>query len=108
MRGTSPTLTQVLIDGHTVSSGDWFILDQLNAASRSVSTELFPAEMVDRIEVRKSSEADDPEGGTAGSVRSRDAHPAVLHERIFGQLQAGGVYGDASGKVGPDLNGLIN
>ena len=28
IRGTSPSLTQVTIDGHNVATGDWFILDQ--------------------------------------------------------------------------------
>ena len=28
IRGTSPSLTQTLINGHAVASGDWFILDQ--------------------------------------------------------------------------------
>ena len=28
MRGTNPSLTQTLINGHNVASGDWFVLDQ--------------------------------------------------------------------------------
>jgi iron complex outermembrane receptor protein len=29
MRGTNPSLTQTLINGHNVASGDWFVLNQV-------------------------------------------------------------------------------
>ena len=29
MRGTNPSLTQTLINGHGVAAGDWFVLDQV-------------------------------------------------------------------------------
>ena len=29
MRGTNPSLTQTLINGHNVAAGDWFVLDQI-------------------------------------------------------------------------------
>jgi iron complex outermembrane recepter protein len=108
MRGTAPSLTQVLIDGHSVSSGDWFILDQLQAASRSVSTELFPAEMVQQVVVRKSSEADDPEGGTAGSVNLVTRSPLSFEDQYSATIQAGGVVGDAAGTPGPDMDAILN
>jgi len=37
LRGTSPSLTQTLIDGHSVGSADWFVLSQGNNVGRSVS-----------------------------------------------------------------------
>ena len=46
IRGTSPSLTQVTVDGHAIATGDWFILDQYQAVGRSVSFNLLPAEMV--------------------------------------------------------------
>jgi len=107
MRGTAPTLTSVLLNGHSVSTGDWFILDQLNAASRSVSTENIPSEIVDRIEVRKSSEADDAEGGTAGSVDIFTRFPLGFQDQYTAEVTGGGVFGDLSGKVGPDVNALL-
>src|SRR6202008_2917230 len=36
INGTPPSLTQVTIDGHPVSTGDWFILDQYQTVGRSV------------------------------------------------------------------------
>src|SRR6266571_8218566 len=37
MRGTNPSFTQTLINGHNVASGDWFILNQTGTVGRSVS-----------------------------------------------------------------------
>ena len=68
MRGTSPSLTQTLIDGHGVASGDWFVLNQTGTVGRSVSYSLLPAELVDKVIVRKSSEAKLVEGGAVGNV----------------------------------------
>jgi iron complex outermembrane receptor protein len=48
LRGTSPSLTQTLINGHTVGSADWFVLSQGNNVGRSVSYSLLPSELVAR------------------------------------------------------------
>ena len=40
MRGTNPSLTQTLINGHNVAAGDWFVLDQVQTVGRSVSYHL--------------------------------------------------------------------
>ena len=108
IRGTAPTLTQTLVNGHSISTGDWFILDQLQAASRSVSTEVIPSTIVDRIVVHKSSEADLPEGGTSGSVDIITRTPLSFQQDYTAQLTAGGVINDLRGVPGPDLNGLVN
>ena len=86
IRGTAPSLTNVTLNGHAVSSGDWFILDQLNTSSRSVSTSLFPTEIVDRIEVHKSSQADDPEGGTAGTLEIITRTPLGFADQYTAQF----------------------
>ena len=46
IRGTPPSLTQVTVDGHAVSTGDWFILDQFSTVGRSTSFSLLPSEIV--------------------------------------------------------------
>src|SRR6185369_17916982 len=47
LRGTSPSLTQTLINGHAISSGDWFVLDQVGGAvGRTASYSLLPSEIV--------------------------------------------------------------
>ncbi len=68
MRGTSPSLTQTLLNGHNVASGDWFVLEPVRQVGRSVSYTLLPSELVDQVVVHKSSQASLVEGGVAGSV----------------------------------------
>jgi iron complex outermembrane receptor protein len=68
MRGTNPSLTQTLINGHGVAAGDWFVLDQVQTVGRSVSYTLLPSEIVSKVVVQKSSSASLVEGGVAGSV----------------------------------------
>src|SRR5438105_3438351 len=68
LRGTGPSLTQTLINGHNVASGDWFVLNQVTTVGRSVSYTLLPSELVSKVVVHKSSEASLVEGGVAGTV----------------------------------------
>src|SRR6202795_4190921 len=67
MRGTNPSLTQTLINGHSVAAGDWFVLAQTGTVGRSVSYTLLPSEIVSKVVVEKSSSASLVEGGVAGS-----------------------------------------
>src|SRR5471030_1925866 len=57
MRCTNSNLTQTLINGHNVTSGDWFVLNQTTQVGRSVSYTLVPSELVGSVVVHKSSEA---------------------------------------------------
>src|SRR5262249_6570003 len=75
LRGTGPSLTQTLIDGHNVSSGDWFVLDQTGTVGRSVSYTLLPSELVSKVVVQKSSDASLVEGGVAGSLHTAARPP---------------------------------
>src|SRR5580704_16161819 len=68
IRGTSPSLTQVTVDGHSIATGDWFILDQFQTVGRSVSFTLLPAEMVQSTIVYKTQDASLLEGGVSGVV----------------------------------------
>src|SRR6202040_1167730 len=68
MRGTNPSLTQTLVNGHGIAAGDWFVLNQVQKVGRSVSYTLLPSEIVSKGGVEKSSSASLVEGGVAGSV----------------------------------------
>ena len=68
MRGTNPSMTQTLVNGHNVAAGDWFVLDQVQQVGRSVSYTLLPSEIVSKVVIAKSSSASLVEGGVAGSV----------------------------------------
>ena len=105
LRGTSPSLTQTLINGHAMSSGDWFVLDQVGGAvGRSSSYSLLPSEMVGQLVVKKSPTADLVEGGVAGTVDILTRHPLDARKQltIDGSLQY--VYSTLSGKSDPQIS----
>src|SRR5580693_5213949 len=94
MRGTNPSLTQTLIDGHNVAAGDWFVLDQTGTVGRSVSYTLLPSEMVSQIVVQKSSMASLVEGGVAGSIDIITRKPLDFAKPITFEASVGAVYAD--------------
>lgn len=108
MRGTSPSFTQTLIDGHNIASGDWFVLNQTGTVGRSVSYSLLPSELVDKVVVRKSSEAKLVEGGAVGTVDLITRNPLNFDTgfSIFGSV--GAVYADNPSKTDPQLSVLGN
>ncbi|MBV9692296.1 MAG: TonB-dependent receptor plug domain-containing protein, partial [Alphaproteobacteria bacterium] len=107
IRGTNPSLTQTMVDGHTVATGDWFILDQFQTVGRSVAFDLFPAEIVDSVKVYKSQQADMVEGGTAGSVDIVTRKPLDFSGPVTTEASAQGVYADLPGKIDPQVNALF-
>ena len=107
IRGTSPSLTQTTINGHSVSSGDWFLLDQYQLVGRSVSYALLPSEMVGAVVVHKSQSADMTEGGVAGDVDIRTVHPLDLKKSLTASAFIGGEYGDLAAKGSPQANAML-
>jgi iron complex outermembrane receptor protein len=108
MRGTNPSLTQTLINGHAVATGDWFILDQVGLVGRSASYSLLPSEMVGQVIVRKSSTADLVEGGVAGSVDIISRKPLQFSKPLTVEGSIGGVYADLPNKTDLQVNALLN
>ena len=108
MRGTSPSLTQTLINGHNIATGDWFVLGQTGTVGRSVSYTLLPSEVVSSVVVHKSSEASLVEGGVAGSVDIITRKPLEFKKPFTLSASAGVVYADLPGKTDPQLNALAN
>ena len=108
IRGTSPSLTQTLINGHAVASGDWFILDQQGVVGRSVSYSLLPSEIVRSVTVAKSQTADLPEGGVAGSVNIETRQPLDFKKPLTVEVAAQAIYTDLASKTDPQLNALAN
>jgi iron complex outermembrane receptor protein len=107
IRGTSPSLTQTLINGHAVATGDWFILDQFQTVGRSVSYSLLPAELVSKVTVYKSATADLVEGGVAGAVNIETRHPLALKKDFVAEGELGAVYSDLPDKTDPQFNALV-
>jgi iron complex outermembrane receptor protein len=108
MRGTNPSLTQTLIDGHNVAAGDWFVLDQTNTVGRSVSYTLLPSELVNQIVVHKSTEASLVEGGVAGTVDIITRKPLDIDKPFTVEASLGGVYADLPKKTDPQFSALAN
>jgi iron complex outermembrane receptor protein len=108
LRGTSPSLTQTLVNGHTVGTGDWFVLSQVQTVGRSVSYSLLPAEIVSQVVINKTSEARLTEGGSAGSVNIITRRPLQFADQITTEATVGAVYADLPGSTDPQFNGLFN
>ena len=108
LRGTNPSLTQTLVNGHAIASGDWFVLDQVGLVGRSVSFSLLPSELVSQVIVRKSATADLVEGGVAGAVDIITRKPLDFRKGLTLEAAAGAVYADLPEEWDPQFNALIN
>lgn len=107
LRGTPAAMTLTTLNGHTVSSGDWYA-ENITGGGRSVSYSLLPSELIGRVTVYKSSQADLVEGGATGTVDIETRTPLSFKERVSAMASVGGVYSDLSGKTDPQLSALIN
>jgi iron complex outermembrane receptor protein len=108
MRGTNPSLTQTLINGHGIAAGDWFVLDQVQQVGRSVSYTLLPSELVSQVVVHKSSQASLVEGGVAGSIDIITRKPLDFSKPLTLQASAGAVYAALPSKADPQFSFLGN
>ncbi|MEP7154850.1 MAG: TonB-dependent receptor [Betaproteobacteria bacterium] len=108
LRGTNPSLTQTLINGHGVASGDWFVLNQAGTVGRSVSYTLLPSELVGQVVIHKSSEASLVEGGVAGSVDIITRKPLDFRKPLTMEASVGAVYAALPKKTDPQVSALIN
>lgn len=108
LRGTSPSLQQTLFNDHAISTGDWFILNQVGGnVGRSSSFSLLPSELVGSVVVQKSATADLVEGGVSGAINVLTRHPLDLRQALTveGSVQAN--YNDLSKKTEPQLSALV-
>lgn len=108
LRGTSPSLTQTLINGHTVGSADWFVLSQGNNVGRSVSYSLLPSELVSSVEVNKSSQAKLQDGGTTGTVNIITRTPLQFSKQFSAEASVGAVRSDQADSTDPQYSALFN
>ncbi|MES2126468.1 MAG: TonB-dependent receptor [Pseudomonadota bacterium] len=109
LRGTAPSLTQTVINGHAMSSGDWFVLDQVGGAvGRSASYSLLPSEIVGQVVVRKSPTADLIEGGVAGTIDVLTRHPLDFKQTLSAEGSVQAVYSTLAKKTDPQFSVLVN
>jgi iron complex outermembrane receptor protein len=106
MRGTNPSLTQTLLNGHNIATGDWFVLNETGTVGRSVSFTLLPSEIVSQLRIDKSSSASLVEGGVAGTVDIITRKPLDFANHFTVQASAGAVYATLPDKTDGQYSAL--
>lgn len=108
LRGTSPSLQQTLFNGHAISTGDWFLLNQIGGnVGRSSSFSLLPSELVGSIVVQKSATADLVEGGVSGAINVITRRPLDFRQQLTFEASAQANYNDLSSKTKPHVSALV-
>jgi iron complex outermembrane receptor protein len=106
LRGTASTLTQATLNGHGLSTADWFILDQQNA-TRSFNYLMLPADLIGKVEVQKTAQADVQEGGIGGTVNVETRKPLAL-EPFTAYVSMQAARSELAAKTDPYATGLIS
>ncbi|HET9474641.1 MAG TPA: TonB-dependent receptor, partial [Steroidobacteraceae bacterium] len=106
IRGTAPNLNRTQLNGHSMATADWFVLDQL-AATRSFNYLMLPTEVIGQTEVIKGSQADIEEGGIGGTVNIKTRNPLDLPSTTFsGSLQ--GAFTELADSTDPQATALFS
>lgn len=104
IRGASNALTLTTLNGQNVASTGWY---SQQAIDRTFNYAMLPPEMIARIDVYKSSQADLLEGGVGGSVNVKTRKPLELEAgAIFGSVKM--TDSSTSDETDPVLSGLYS
>jgi iron complex outermembrane recepter protein len=107
IRGTSPNLNLVTVNGHALSSGDWHVGDQ-GSSGRSVGFGLMPSQLIGQAIVYKTGRADITDGGIAGTVDIITRKPLSAFRKSFtGEIAVGAVHADLPKETDPQISGLL-
>ncbi len=106
IRGTDPSLNLTLLDGHSVATGDWFVLDQMSGG-RSFNFSLLPSEIVGSLKVFKSQQADLQEGGVGGTINIVTRRPLDLESGTV-NASAQLVHNTMTTDFSPNLSGVVS
>jgi iron complex outermembrane recepter protein len=106
LRGTAPNLTRTLVNGHAIATADWFILEQLTA-TRSFNYLTLPSEIVARLDVYKSPQADIDEGGIGATINVHTRDPLDLDPfTVSGSAEL--VYSELRDSLDPQASALVS
>ncbi len=106
LRGTAANLTRTLFNGHALATADWFILDQ-QAATRSFNYLMLPSDLIGKVEVYKSPQADLEEGGIGGLIDVKSRNPLDMKTNsVFASVQ--GAYTELADKFDPQASALYS
>lgn len=106
IRGTPAKLNLITINGHSLSSGDWFLGDQ-NATTRAVGFGMLPSQLIGKAVVYKNGQADITEGGIGGAVDVQTRKPLDLRKGLTGEAALGAAHTTLAGKTDPQASALI-
>lgn len=102
--GTDPALNRTLLNGQTVASADWFILD---TPGRTFNYALLAPQIVGRVDVYKSPEARIDEGSIGGTVIVSTRKPLDLKSPTIA-AQFGYLYNERSKKGALQGSGMLS
>jgi len=101
IRGAGPDWNRTTLNGQTVGSADWFILDN---PARSFNFTLLPSTLISQLEVIKSPTAAQTEGSLGGTVNVKTHRPLDL-EAGAGVVSVDAQYGSMSEEWDPSVSG---
>ena len=104
VRGASSSTNRTLLNGQTVATADWFILDN---PGRSFNYTMLPSALVRDLEVYKSPEARIDEGSIGGTVILKTRRPLDMDANSL-NLSIEGQYSDLSDKTDPQLGAMYS
>lgn len=107
IRGSSPNLNLVTLNGHALSSGDWHVGDQ-GSSGRSVGFGLMPSHLIGKAVVYKTGRADITEGGIAGTVDIQFRKPFDFKKALTAHASLGVVHATLPGKTDPQASALVS
>ncbi|WP_231758045.1 TonB-dependent receptor [Microbulbifer elongatus] len=99
IRGAGPDLNRTLLNGQTVATADWFILDD---PARSFNYTLLPSTLISGLEVYKSPMASIDEGSIGGTVIVNTRRPLDLEANAV-NIAVESQYSDKSGENDPQI-----
>ena len=98
VRGFSPQFTAALYNGRVLAT---------DSGGREFDFDVLPADLIARVDVSKSSSADQPEGGIAATVNMMTFRPLDLQRNTF-TASAQGNYDQQRGDVTPQGSALFS
>jgi len=104
IRGTDPALNRTLLNGQTIASADWFILD---SPGRTFNYTLLAPDIIERVDVFKSPEARLYEGSIGGTVIMRTRRPLDLPANTL-RASADYAYNDRAEEGAPNYSALYS
>lgn len=104
IRGAGPKYNRTLLNGQTVGTADWFILDEAN---RSFNYTMLPSVIVKGLEVNKSPSASIDEGSIGGTVVLRTRRPLDMDANTV-SLSLEAQHSQTSGETDPQLAGMYS